>query len=93
MGNAVIVANIGSGLYRARIVYDTTAIQAEIDRLEAQSLNYWRLLNRALDTRIELRGDKHAAKETLDALIKQWDDDLLAKTQPVPPVVAADAVG
>lgn len=91
MGNAVIVANIGAGLYRARIVYDTTAIQTEIDRLEAQSLNYWRLLNRALDTRIELRGDKHAAKETLDALIKQWETDLLDKTQPVPPVVPDDA--
>ncbi len=91
MGNAVIVENVGAGLYKVRLLYQTAAIHAEIDRLEAESLNYWRLLNRALDTRIELRKDKYAAKETLDAIIKQWVDQVIDRTRPAPPVMPADA--
>ncbi len=91
MGNAIITENVGEGLYKARIVYDMTALDTELEKLKKASEGYWRELNQALDNRTALRKDKAAAGATLNALIELWKANVLQKLQPVPPVVPEDA--
>lgn len=91
MGKLTITENVGEGLYKGKIEYQTSGIQAELDRLQAQNLSYWRDLLNALNHRDLLRGDVAMYKETLDALIKQWKDLVLSKTKVPPPIVPESA--
>ena len=90
MGSAVITENVGEGLYTALMVYDISQITAEIAALEAQSINYWRELNQAMDHLKLLRRDQSMYRETLDALVQQWKDILEQKTQWPPPEITPE---
>lgn len=91
MGKAVITENIGEGLYKARLVYDLSAVRAKITALEAENLAYWRTLLDALNHRDALRRDRAMYRETLDAIIKQWKDAVMDKTKIPPPIVPEEA--
>lgn len=90
MGQLVITAEIGEGLYQGIVQYETGPLLAEIEALEAQSINYWRTLNQALDHLKLLRRDQSMYRETLDALVKQWKDILEQKTQWPPPEITPE---
>lgn len=91
MGKAVIVEAIGDGLYKAKPLFNTKAIQADIARLEAEKWTYWRELNKALLHAQSLRQDRAAARETVQALIQQWKQALLDKSRPAPPITPKSA--
>lgn len=91
MGRAIIVENIGAGLYRARLDYDLAKLKGDIEALKLANLNYWKELYAALKTRDALLKDLSSKKEALDAVIKQWTDELLKRTHPPPPVTPPDA--
>lgn len=82
MGNAVITENIGEGLYKAKPVYNTARIAAELARLQEINAAHFRTLLAALDSLRALRKDHRVAAEALDALIRQWEAALDDKNKP-----------
>jgi len=92
MGKALIIENVGAGLYRAKILYDLVKLKATIAALQNANAAYWRDLLAALKEKEALAADVSAAEETLNAIIKQWKERLqqeqqAAPTQPEPPAL------
>ncbi len=86
MGRAVIVANKQGGLYTVKMVYDLTRINKELEDLEKQQSEYNTLLIRAIDSKNLLADEKTIAEQALNAIINQWQQDLLNAGDP-PPLV------
>ena len=61
MGECVIVANLGEGLYRVKLVYDTAKITADRDQLQAQAAEAVRVMADAVNTWTDLRAATRAA--------------------------------
>lgn len=91
MGKMIITEAVGEGLYRGKLQHNKTALLAEKARLEALNNDYWRQMNDALDVLIALRKERAMARETLDAIIKQWQQALDEKLKPAPPLVPTEA--
>lgn len=86
MGRARIIEPVEAGLYRARPLYDMTAIETELAKIEEQEAIYHALLLRTLETIADLRSDKSAAGGAVDAVLEQWQQHVIAATTPPPPL-------
>ncbi|MBK1716676.1 CAP domain-containing protein [Thiocystis violacea] len=84
MGQATILQNIGDGLYRIRLDFDLSRIEAELERLEEQEQQSAELLLDALETVAELRSAKDAAQIGVNAVIEQWKQNLITAENEVP---------
>jgi len=93
MGKALIVEHVDSALYKARRILDTDALMAEKTRLTELDDQYWRTLNNALNHRSLLRADVSMYRETMNALIQQWQAALLTPESVPPPIVPEGADG
>ncbi len=82
MGQAVIVANLGDGLYQARPVYDTRVIEKELERLNEETAKYSSALLRALNTLSLLEDEEAIARAAMNEVIGQWQQDLLNSGSP-----------
>lgn len=82
MGRAIIVANLGDGLYRARPVYDTRVIDKELARLNEETANYSSVLLKALNTLSLLEDEESIAVAAMSAVIRQWKQELLSSGSP-----------
>lgn len=87
MGKAVILQNLGEGLYKARPLYDLSKLNAELAKLEAAQAEYAALLIRAFNSLTLLRSDTADAESAKNLVIQQWLDEVISKTNPVPPVI------
>lgn len=90
MGRAVIVSNVGEGLYTIRPDYNMTALEAELAQLQETEAAYSALLLKALNTLDLLRDDAGAAREAMNAVIQQWKDALIEKGREDPGAIAPD---
>jgi uncharacterized protein YkwD len=87
LGKAVILQNLGEGLYKARPLYDMAPLNAELAKLEAAQAEYAALLIRALNSLDLLRRDTIDASSAKNLVLQQWLDEVISKTNPVPPVI------
>jgi uncharacterized protein YkwD len=87
MGKAVILANIGEGLYKARPLLDWRELDAEVAALEAAQATYSADLMRAYRTRDGLIEDRNIAEAAMSAVIQQWKAGLISKLQDSPPPI------
>lgn len=87
MGKAIVTFNRGGGLYRIRPLYDTAPLDAELNELKARQSEYSALLYKTLNTIDLLRKDVSDATNAKNAVIRQWRDEVISKTNPVPPVI------
>lgn len=86
MGKALIVSNLGEGLYTAKMLYNLDKIKAERTRLLAEHESAAQKLRDAWVTYYTLRRDAVTAEAALNALIEQWKQNLLtALKRPDPP--------
>lgn len=85
MGRALILANKEGGLYSAKPVYDFTRLDAEKAKLDTEQAQYDGLILKALDTLAKLADEVSVAGAALDAVIAQWQADLIEKEDDVPP--------
>lgn len=84
MGQAIITANIGAGLYRIRPLWDLTALERELVALKVAESEYLALIARAIDTRDQLADAVVLAREAVAAVIQQWQDNLIRRGQEQP---------
>lgn len=91
MGKVLIVSEQGEGLYQGKALRDLTGLRAEQARLELEEADYWRKMNKALDVMVALRSERHAARDTLDALVEQWKQALDEKLKPASPITPKTA--
>lgn len=87
MGKAIVTFNRGGGLYRIRPLYDTAPLDAELNELKKKQSEYAALLYNTLNTIDLLRQDVSDATEAKNAVIRQWREEVISKTNPVPPVI------
>jgi uncharacterized protein YkwD len=87
MGRAVITENLGEGLYKIRPVYDDAALKNELAALQTASANYYALLIKAFNSLTLLERDTLDAANAKNAVIDQWRNQIISKTNPVPPVI------
>lgn len=86
MGKALIMSNLGEGLYTAKMLYNLDKIRAEHTRLLNEQESAAQQLRDALTTYNTLRRDAITAKSALDAVIEQWKQNLInALKRPDPP--------
>jgi uncharacterized protein YkwD len=94
MGRARIVEVLGEGLFLAKVLYNTAALENELSDLRAAQAREWILILEALQTLDRLRQAKADAREGMDAVIDQWQQGLIDKlneTAPeIPPPVPND---
>lgn len=82
MGRALIVAAVGDGLYRARPLYDMRRIDARVAELTADQAAHAQNLINAINSKNLLEDETRVAKAALDAVIDQWQNDLLNSGTP-----------
>lgn len=87
MGRAIIMSNVGGGLYKARPLYDLAPLDAELSAIDAEDVRYSALLIRAFNSLALLRRDTDDAASAKNLVIQQWLDEVISKTNPVPPVI------
>lgn len=87
MGRAVITANRGEGLYRIRLLYDLGPLEKELSGLRQKQTEYSGLLLKSLNTLELLRDDVAIAADAKNAVIEQWQQDLISKTAAIPPPI------
>ncbi len=87
MGKAVILQNVGEGLYKARPLFDMTKLDEEKAKLDQASAEYAGLLVKAFNSLTLLQRDTLDASAAKNAVIEQWLQDVISKTNPVPPVI------
>ena len=85
MGTAIIVQNIGAGLYKIRPLWHMEFLERELNALNAIESTYLTTIANALNTRDLLQNDVALATDALNAVIKQWQDDLIRRGQEQPP--------
>lgn len=86
MGKAIITANVGDGLYKARPLYDLTRLNKELDKLNTDQAEYYALLGKAVLSLSLLEDETEIARRAMNAVINQWQQDLLNTGNP-PPIV------
>lgn len=86
MGKAIITANVGDGLYKARPLYDLTRLNKELDKLNTDQAEYYALLGKAVLSLSLLEDETEIARRAMNAVINQWQQDLLNTENP-PPIV------
>jgi len=84
MGRARIIEPVEAGLYRARPLYDMTALEAELTKIAEEEAAYQKRLLDMLETITDLKADKRAAAEAVDAVMEQWQQEVITKTTPPP---------
>lgn len=91
MGKAVITANLGDGLYRARPLYDLRRLETELANLSAQQEQYSATLAQAVLALVLLEDETAVAAATVNAVLDQWRSELLkADGTPPPPILPPD---
>lgn len=92
MGKAIITANIGDGLYKARPLFDLTRLNDELKKLEADAAEYSATLGRAVLSLSLLEDETKIARRAMNNLIDQWQRDLLNTGYPpeITPPTPAD---
>jgi len=87
MGLAVIVSNYGESYYRIRLLYDFTALDREIARLQQQQTDYYQKLFLAQRDLILVQDNCAVAGAALDAVIAQYIAGLIQKLNDLPPQI------
>lgn len=90
MGKAIITYNAGGGLYRARPLYDLSALESELSYLQAQEAEYASLLLKAFRTKELLESELADVAVAKNEVLKQWLDGLISKGNEVPPAIPPD---
>lgn len=85
MGKAIIVQNIGAGLYKIRPLWYMEFLERELNALNSIESTYLTTIANALNTRDLLQNDVVLATDALNAVIKQWKDNLIRRGQENPP--------
>lgn len=85
MGRARIVENKGGGLYRATPLYNLSALNDELTKIQEAETQYAALLVAAFNTLDLLRDDYAVATAAVNSVITQWQQKLIEKMQDVPP--------
>ena len=86
MGRAVITANIGAGLYRARPVYNDAAVSRELALLRQANLSYSKTIAAAYRAQELLDREAVEAGAALNAVVAQWKAALIDKATLIPPL-------
>lgn len=86
MGRARIIEPVEAGLYRVRPLYDMTAIEAALARIETEEAEYHARLLKVMNTITDLKSDKAAAADAVNAVMEQWQQHVIAATTPPPPL-------
>lgn len=91
MGRARIVENVGGGLYRATPLYNLSALDAELAKIQDVEAQYATLIVAALKTLDLLRDDYAIATQAFNNVIEQWKQQLIQQGKDVvPPPDPAD---
>ncbi|MBK8184832.1 MAG: CAP domain-containing protein [Candidatus Competibacteraceae bacterium] len=77
MGKAIITANLGDGLYRARPLFNLTRLNDELAKLNTDQAEYSATLTRAVLSLSLLEDETEVARRAMNAVINQWQQDLL----------------
>ena len=72
MGRALVVANLGEGLYRVQLLYGTKALDRERDRLQADADKAAIAIAEARKTVAAIAKRVEEARGGMDAVIAQW---------------------
>ena len=88
MGKAIITANVGDGLYKARPLYDLTRLNKKKNSTSSIPIKreYYALLGKAVLSLSLLEDETEIARRAMNAVINQWQQDLLNTGNP-PPIV------
>jgi len=78
MGSATIISHLGESLYSIQRAYDMTALEAELARLEQAEIDYAALILTALNTLALLEDDAAIARDSMNAILQQWIDGIIA---------------
>lgn len=84
MGQAIITQNIGDSLYKAKPLFSTTQLNNEITKLSSEDSKHANLLLNTLNTISLLENDVILARDAVNEVIKQWQDDLIKRGQEQP---------
>lgn len=86
MGQAIITENIGDSLYKAKPLFDIAGLEAELTKLQAAETDYAALILKALNTLALLEDDAAIARGSMNAILQQWIDGVIAagKEEPEP---------
>jgi len=90
MGRAIITENIGEGLYRIKPLYDTTALEKELADLQAAETAYSAMLVKAVNSRDLLADDANIARASMNAILQQWIDGIIAAGDEEPEPIEPD---
>ena len=83
MGRAKIVENKGGGLYRATPIYNLTALNDELAKIQTAEAEYSALLYKMLKTIDLLRKEHREATTAVDNVIEQWKQKLIDRAASV----------
>jgi len=90
MGQAFITENIGDSLYKAKPLFNTAALDAELTKLQAAETEYAALILKAFDTLALLEDDAAIARASMNAIIQQWIDGIIAAGEEEPEPIEPD---
>lgn len=93
MGNGTVIDNIGTGLYRVRLDYDTDTVDAELARIEAEEAAAAEVIAAATISVAQALDQRDAARAGLDAVLAQWQAGLISKGHEEPGPIPADSGG
>lgn len=85
MGKAVIVSGGTAGQYQVKRLHDFRQLDGEVARIEAEEAKYFLWVLEAFKQIDLLRDDKAVAAEAMNAVIAQWQAELIAKLDDAPP--------
>jgi uncharacterized protein YkwD len=78
MGRAIILENKTGSLYSARPVYDLSKLESELANLQTAENAYAALLVKAVNSRNLLADDADIARASMNAILQQWLDGIIA---------------
>lgn len=91
MGNATVIENIGTGLYRVRLDYDLASVDNAIALLQAQYIESAALITAAEVSVLEAEELRNAAAAGMNAIVDLWKSELIKPGAedplPIPPAI------